>query len=413
MDQYPSYLQYAYKYGLLTAGTPEAQQVERQQAICDKSLSNGGKDRVDDPSCEDVLQQILGATKTSENGKSMCYNMYDVRLKDEYPSCGMNWPPDLTQVTPYLRRREVTEALHVNKEKHAGWTECNGAVGSAFKARGSKPSKDLLPGLLEQIPIMLFSGEQDLICNHLGTEELINNLEFNGGKGFEISPGVWAPRRAWTFEGEPAGIYQEARNLTYVLIHNSSHMVPFDHPRRTRDMLDRFMGVDISSIGGKPTDSRIDGAKGPSTSVGAHPNSTMAEKETAAQLKAAEWKAYRRAGELALVVVSIAAGLWFYFVWRQRRKTRGYQGVMGGDPDDSRGSRGGIRLGNGKRSQGGAGDIEAADFAEHELEDLASDDDEKSRDRRDNGYAIGDGEDDSDEGGSSGVKGKSPMNGKG
>jgi hypothetical protein len=29
--------------------------------------------------------------------------MYDVRLRDSYPSCGMSWPPDLTDVTPYLR----------------------------------------------------------------------------------------------------------------------------------------------------------------------------------------------------------------------------------------------------------------------------------------------------------------------
>jgi len=29
--------------------------------------------------------------------------MYDVRLRDSWPSCGMNWPPDLADVTPYLR----------------------------------------------------------------------------------------------------------------------------------------------------------------------------------------------------------------------------------------------------------------------------------------------------------------------
>jgi hypothetical protein len=32
-----------------------------------------------------------------------CINMYDIRLRDRYPSCGMNWPPDLKDVTPYLR----------------------------------------------------------------------------------------------------------------------------------------------------------------------------------------------------------------------------------------------------------------------------------------------------------------------
>lgn len=30
-------------------------------------------------------------------------NIYDVRLVDDYPACGMNWPPDLADVYPYLR----------------------------------------------------------------------------------------------------------------------------------------------------------------------------------------------------------------------------------------------------------------------------------------------------------------------
>lgn len=32
----------------------------------------------------------------------MCMNVYDVRLYDEVPACGMNWPPGLQEVTSYL-----------------------------------------------------------------------------------------------------------------------------------------------------------------------------------------------------------------------------------------------------------------------------------------------------------------------
>lgn len=38
----------------------------------------------------------------SEDGKAMCMNVYDVRLYDVVPACGMNWPPDLQDVTKYL-----------------------------------------------------------------------------------------------------------------------------------------------------------------------------------------------------------------------------------------------------------------------------------------------------------------------
>jgi len=33
----------------------------------------------------------------------LCLNVYDVRLKDEIPACGLNWPTDLTNITSYLR----------------------------------------------------------------------------------------------------------------------------------------------------------------------------------------------------------------------------------------------------------------------------------------------------------------------
>ncbi|KAI9680561.1 MAG: Cell death protease [Caeruleum heppii] len=393
LEQYMSYLQFAYKEGVVQGGSDQAKMLESQQAICTSKLNAaGGLDHVDIADCEEILQSILRLTRT-EGEHSQCVNMYDVRLKDVYPSCGMNWPPDLATVTPYLRKPEVVQALHVDPAKKAGWQECSGAVGSAFTARKSKPSVQILPELLSQVRVLLFSGDKDMICNHIGTEELINNLSWNGGKGFEISPGTWAPRRDWTFEGEAAGIYQEARNLTYVLFYNSSHMVPFDYPRRTRDMLDRFLEVDIASIGGTPADSRLDGEKGLETSVGGHPNSTVAEQEAAEKLKQVKWAAYYKSGETALVIVIIAAAAWGWYVYRDRRKRAGYRGLFGGHPLGSgREGNGHISFGhmpsprdaqhhsangNGfeafrhKRTRSrGDEDLEAADFDENELDDL-------------------------------------------
>lgn len=365
-DQYPAYLAYAYEHNLIQRGSAEATRVERQQNICMQDLSNGGKDHVDTPSCEQILQVLLQATSTMENGKNMCLNMYDVRLKDDSPSCGMSWPPDLADVTPYLRRQDVVAALHVNPDKKTGWTECNGAVGGAFTVQKSIPAIKLIPDLLTQVPIILFSGDQDLICNHLGTEELINNMNFNGAKGFEQN-GVTAPRLDWEFEGEAAGIYQTARNLTYVKFYNSSHMVPFDYPRRTRDMLDRFMGVDIATVGGKPVDSVIGGEKSPQTSVGGHPNSTVAEEDQAQKLKDATYKAYQKSGELAFVVVLIAAGAWGFFIWRARRRTVGYQGVPLEAREGYRGVAASVKPNGAFRDR----DLEAADFDEAELDELA------------------------------------------
>ena len=378
-DQYPSYISYAKEAGLVKSEGAEADQLDQMLRACNRDLDHGGKDHVDVGTCEAILQEVLRISEKKFGGQ--CTNMYDTRLKDSYPSCGMNWPPDLAQVKPYLRRDDVTKAIHLNADKKSGWTECNGPVGGAFNAAKSRPSVTLLPDLLKEVPIVLFSGDKDLICNHLGTEELINNLEWNGGTGMELSAGTWAPRLDWTFEGEPAGIYQSARNLTYVKFYNSSHMVPFDYPRRSRDMLDRFMGVDIASIGGKPADSLLDGEKAPSTSVGGHPNSTAAQEAEQTKLQEAAWRAYRRSGEVALFFVLVAAIAWGIFVWRDRRRRAGYAGLFGTDPDDGNGRAPEMASGLGlngysdRRSQPSTKeqrDVEAArDFDETELDDLS------------------------------------------
>ena len=231
----------------------------------------------------------------------------------------------------------MVKALNIDtSKKKSGWTECSGAVSGAFRARNSPPAITLLPSLLEHVPILLYSGDKDLICNHLGTEELIHRMTWLNGTGFEDPPGSgsWAPRQPWTFDGEPAGFYQTARNLTYVLYYNSSHMVPFDYPRRTRDMLDRFVGVDIRNIGGEDGDSRIDGETNrPPTSVDeTTKQSEETEEEEKEKLKQATWRAYYKAGAAALVFVIIAALGLGLFVYRQRRKqgARGLRDVVMG-----------------------------------------------------------------------------------
>ena len=63
--------------------------------------------------CENILNTVLRVTRdeyeflrgnaNDRNVQDGCLNVYDVRLRDSYPSCGMAWPPDLADVTPYLR----------------------------------------------------------------------------------------------------------------------------------------------------------------------------------------------------------------------------------------------------------------------------------------------------------------------
>ncbi|KAL4789872.1 pheromone-processing carboxypeptidase kex1, partial [Aspergillus venezuelensis] len=381
MEQYPAYLSFAYQEGLVEEGSKVGKELEVLLSVCKSKMENGHP-KVSIMSCEAVLNKLLEKTLDSEQ---QCLNMYDIRLRDSADSCGMTWPPDLADMKPYLQTSEVIQALHINPEKQSGWDECDGDVGRTFRPQKSEPAVKLLPGLLESgVEILLFSGDKDLICNHHGTEQLISNMKWGGGTGFETSPGVWAPRHDWTFEDEPAGYYQKARNLTYVLFYNASHMVPFDLPRPSRDMVDRFMNVDIASIGGVPADSRIDGEPLLQTSVGGHPNSTVAEEEEQQKIKETEWNAYAKSGEAVLVVVIIGVLVWGFFIWRSRQRHSGYRGISFKPPSST------SVLGRITNKRNNGADVEAGDFDEAELDDLHS-----SGLDRDN-YAVGDDSDDED-----------------
>ena len=76
-------------------------------------------------------------------------------------------------------------AFHATAKQEA-WTECQGRVFQEFRVHKSPASVTLLPGILQKIPVMLFAGDQDYICNYLGIEGLIEGMEWNGSKGLGV-----------------------------------------------------------------------------------------------------------------------------------------------------------------------------------------------------------------------------------
>ena len=93
----------------------------------------------------------------------------------------MNWPYELVNGT-ILRQEKVMHQLNlINLKK---WNECNGRVGRTFQARHSIPAVHLLPELAKEIPVMLFNGANDIICNSQGVLSYLQKLQWNGETGF-------------------------------------------------------------------------------------------------------------------------------------------------------------------------------------------------------------------------------------
>ncbi|KAL7416128.1 Alpha/Beta hydrolase protein [Mrakia frigida] len=332
-EQYPGYVDFAYEHGLVKAGTPQAADLTATLAVCQAEIDKH-TDMATMPinmnNCGQVMSQVTERFVQEVDGRKVCMNVYDVRLTDEYPACGMNWPPELSDVYTYLRRTDVVAALHATEHK-TGWVECNGAVGGALGNSKSPASIGLFPSLLERIPILLFAGSEDLICNHKGIERLVERLEWNGAKGLQS-----ASVNEWYVNDTLAGTWTSARNLTYVKVSSSSHMVAYDVPQVAHDMILRFMDVDFSLL--------VDGTPGWESRIGTK------EKTTAVQgsLSAADgdggggsgkggsssgtsgpvgavggWEAFYNASSAltVLLFIAIATALFFFFRARRRRRS--------------------------------------------------------------------------------------------
>ncbi|CAF0950427.1 unnamed protein product [Adineta steineri] len=247
VSTYNSYMPFAIKNNLVTNDSELYTNITRLVAICQDILSK--QVHIFEPDCYSILRLIMSDGLVNENfignETDLCINPHDIRLTAMQPGCGMLGPPDFDYVSNYLNRQDVLSSIHVNGKK-SNWSSIEASVLSAFISTHSEPSINLLPDLLRQIPIVLFSGEYDLICNHLATENMLDGMTWNDKTGFNLGNETVAPIDPWIVEGETAGFIQYARNLTYILFHNAGHMVPYNQGRRSRAMLHQFIQLNLT-----------------------------------------------------------------------------------------------------------------------------------------------------------------------
>jgi carboxypeptidase C (cathepsin A) len=96
--------------------------------------------------------------------------------------------------------------------------------------------KDLMPDILDQIPVLLYNGQDDVIINTPSAENWIAALEWSGRDEY-----LKADKTTWKAEGEVAGYARTAKNLTQLVVLKSGHLVTMDQPKYGLDMVRRFI----------------------------------------------------------------------------------------------------------------------------------------------------------------------------
>ncbi|OAX36453.1 alpha/beta-hydrolase [Rhizopogon vinicolor AM-OR11-026] len=79
----------------------------------------------------------------------------------------------------------------------------------------------------KNISVVIFSGNDDSLIPHLGSQIAIQNTTFGGIQGFTRKPSTpW-----YDDDGEFAGIVHQERNWTYVLVDHAGHLVGNTNPQ--------------------------------------------------------------------------------------------------------------------------------------------------------------------------------------
>lgn len=169
-------------------------------------------------------------------------NAYDVRMVCDGEECY----PEQALIAKYLNTPEVQAALGAEVEV---FEECSESVflGFILTADQMHPYHEKVAALLDQgLPVLIYAGDKDYICNWLGNRAWTNELEYSHHEEFSSAQ----VRKFHTPSGKYAGDVQNYGNFTFIRMFDAGHMVPYDQPESAFAVFNDWIGGDYS-LGGK------------------------------------------------------------------------------------------------------------------------------------------------------------------
>ena len=236
-------------YGTGLVGLAQKRNLEVEELECRKKLQQGS---YVNNICFSLLDQVVDNSQGV--GSNYVVSQYDSR-KWEVRNKPRDFPPGHTQVENYLGGhgrsvfdgtqhtfKDVLDVIHASPSLEAGqsFRECTDPPYNALKHQDglgvTSDVKDLLN--TNSIRMLFFNGIHDLICNHVGNEEAVENIEWEYQTSYQKSE-----RYGWKSisTGEIGGYMKEFNNLMYLKVLNAGHMVPMDVPDVSLDMLRTFI----------------------------------------------------------------------------------------------------------------------------------------------------------------------------
>ncbi|TKY67169.1 Serine carboxypeptidase 49 [Spatholobus suberectus] len=162
-------------------------------------------------------------------------NYYDIRKK-----CVGDLCYDFQNVERLLNLKKVKSALGVANDLE--FVSCNTSVYNDMLQDWMRNLEVGIPALLEEgIKMLVYAGDKDLICNWLGNSRWVHAMVWSGQKAFGTSPTV-----KFVVDGAAAGSLNSYGPLSFLKVYGAGHMVPMDQPKAALQMLESWMGGNLT-----------------------------------------------------------------------------------------------------------------------------------------------------------------------
>ncbi|OAA35908.1 carboxypeptidase Y precursor [Metarhizium rileyi] len=144
--------------------------------------------------------------------------------------------------TQFLSSSKTKEALGV--EASRAYEQCDSDVYGEFVNNGDwmRPTQKVIPGILQEIPVLIYAGDIDFICNWLGNQAWALALDWPGKSALNAA----TPKELKATSGKNYGNVRTAQGLSVMQIYKAGHTVPEYEGEGSLDFLNRFTGGEWS-----------------------------------------------------------------------------------------------------------------------------------------------------------------------
>ncbi|KAG5914799.1 hypothetical protein E4U42_000296 [Claviceps africana] len=209
------------------------------------SKSDCERMKMGEPGCKNAIKMCYDGNEKELcfRATSSCYtDVMGVYKGNVYDILHANGTGQTTYATAFLESRNTKEVLGVEVDRK--YQECNTRVYDDFNFSGDwmSPAQKPIPDILAHVPVLIYAGDIDFICNWLGNRAWVNALEWPGKSAFNSAK----VKELRLKSGRQYGNVRAAQGLAFMQIFKAGHTVPQYEGEGSLDFVNRWMGGEWS-----------------------------------------------------------------------------------------------------------------------------------------------------------------------